>query len=69
MENNLKKSDENDAMLLIRISKENFRPLAIEELRLRMRMEPLINKYERIMRWKKTLKRLVKRVLIAISGR
>jgi len=63
IENNLKKTDNNDAVLLIRISKENFRPLAIEELKLRMRMEPLINKYERIMRWKKTLKRPAKRGL------
>ena len=63
MENNLKKSDENDAMLLIRISKENFRPLAIEELKLRIRMEPLIRKYRQIIRWEKILKRLAKRGL------
>jgi len=60
IENNLKKSDENDAMLLSRIPREGFRPLMIEELEIKMRMRPLINKYERIVRWKKTLKKLVK---------
>ena len=61
MENNLKKTDENDAMLLARIPKEEFRPLTIEELELKKWMRPLINKYEQIMSWKKTLKRLIKR--------
>jgi hypothetical protein len=59
MENNLKKSDENDAMLLARIPREAFRPLTVEELELKMRMEPLVRKYRRIMLWKKILKRLV----------
>jgi hypothetical protein len=39
---------------------EKFRPLIIEELEFKMRMRPLIKKYERIMWWKKTLKRLIK---------
>ena len=60
IENNMKKSDENDAMLLARIPKEMFRPLTVEELEIKARMRPLIRKYERVMRWKKTLKRLVK---------
>jgi len=52
IENNLEKSDENDAMLLSRIPREKFRPLAIEELELKMKTKPLINKYEQIMKWK-----------------
>ena len=39
---NLKKSDENDAMLLVQILKETFRPLTIKELELKMKMRPLI---------------------------
>jgi len=60
MENNMRKSDESDAMLLARIPREKFRSLTIEEMEFRARMRPLINKYERLVRWKKRLKRLVK---------
>ena len=63
MENNMEKSDESDAMLLSRIPREEFRPLAIEELELKMRIEPLIRKYRQIIRWEKILKRLAKRGL------
>jgi len=45
MENNMKKSDEGDAMLLARIPKEIFRPLTVEELELKMRLRPLIRRY------------------------
>jgi hypothetical protein len=60
VENNLKKSDENDAILLARIPREKFRQLTIEEMELEVKMRPLINKYEKIMRWKKRLKKLIK---------
>jgi len=60
VENNLKKSDENDATLLARIPREKFRSLTIEEMELRAKMWPLINKYERLVRWRKKLKKLVK---------
>jgi hypothetical protein len=60
MENNLKKSNESDAVLLARIPRERFKPLTIEEVELKIKMWPLINKYERIVRWKKTLKKLIK---------
>jgi hypothetical protein len=60
MENNVEKSDENDSILLSRIPREAFRPLTIEELEIKIQMRPLIREYERIMRWKKILKRLVK---------
>ena len=43
MENNLKKSDETDAMLLVRVPIEKFRQLTIEELEIKMRTRPLIN--------------------------
>jgi len=61
MESNMRKRDENDAMLLTRIPKEKFRPLAIKELELKMQMKPSINKYEQIIRWKKILKGLMSR--------
>jgi hypothetical protein len=60
MENNLEKTDENDVMLLARIPRDEFRPLTVEELEIKMRMEPLIRKYRWIMRWKKTLKGFIK---------
>jgi hypothetical protein len=60
MENNLRKSDENDAVLLSIIPKRAFRPLTIEELEIKIQMKALIRNYERIMRWKKTLKKLIK---------
>jgi hypothetical protein len=59
-ENNLRKSDAVDTIILSRIPMEKFRPLIIEELEFKMRMRPLIRKYERIMRWKATLKKLMK---------
>jgi hypothetical protein len=44
MEDAIKKTDENDAMLLARIPREAFRLLTAKELELKMRMRPLINK-------------------------
>ena len=60
IENNLKKSDESDAMLLARIPKEMFRPLMVEEIEIKIKVEPLIRKYRWIARWKKTLKKFIK---------
>ena len=60
IENNLKKSDENDAMLLTRIPKEAFKLLTIEELELKMRMRPLIKEYEKITCWRRKLMTLIK---------
>jgi len=60
MENNVRKSDENDAMLLVQILKETFRPLTIKELKLKMKMRPLIKEYEKIMRWRRKLTTLIK---------
>jgi CRISPR/Cas system endoribonuclease Cas6 (RAMP superfamily) len=53
MKSNVEKGDENDAMLLAQIPREKFKPLTIEELELKTRMGPLINKYKHITRWKK----------------
>jgi len=56
MENNMKKSDEVDAQLLSMISKDGFRLLTVEELEFKAKMRPLINRYEQVVRWRKTLK-------------
>jgi hypothetical protein len=58
-ENNLRKSDEVDAQLLLMIPRDGFRLLTIEELEFKMKMKPLINKYEKIVRWRKVLKKLL----------
>jgi len=63
IENNLRKSDENDAILLARIPIEKFRQLTIEEVEIKARIGPLTRKYRLIVRWKSTLKRLIKRGL------
>jgi len=54
------KTDNNDAVLLARLPREKFRLLTAEELELRIKMWSLINKYEKIARWRKKLKKLVK---------
>jgi hypothetical protein len=58
-ENNLKKSDEVDAQLLSIVPRDGFRLLTVEELEFKMKMRPLINKYEKIVRWRATLKSLL----------
>jgi len=60
VKNNMKKSDENDAVLLARIPKEKFRPLTVKEVEFKARIRPLISKYERLVRWKMRLKRLIR---------
>ena len=52
----MKKSNENDAVLLARISREVFGLLVIEEIKIKARMRPLINKYKRyewLVRWRR----------------
>jgi len=58
-ENNLRKTHQNDAFILSRIPKEWFRELTIEEVEFKMRVRPVIRKYEWLARWKKTLKILI----------
>jgi len=60
-ENNLKKSDEVDAQLLSIIPKDGFRLLMVEELEFKIRLRPLINRYEQVVRWRATLKKLLSR--------
>ncbi|MCF3653803.1 MAG: hypothetical protein L2C94_006560 [Aigarchaeota archaeon] len=60
IESNLRKSDENDAGLLACIPREAFRQLTAEELEIKARIEPLIRHYEKIVRWRMTLKKLIK---------
>ncbi|MCL7389975.1 MAG: hypothetical protein LZ173_08635, partial [Thaumarchaeota archaeon] len=58
-DNNLWKSDEVDAQLLSMIPRDGFRPLTVEELEFKMKMKPLINRYEKIVRWRATLRKLL----------
>jgi cell fate (sporulation/competence/biofilm development) regulator YmcA (YheA/YmcA/DUF963 family) len=58
-ENNLRKTHQNDAFILSRIPKEWFRELTIEEIEFKMKVRPVIRKYEWLVRWKKTLKILI----------
>jgi hypothetical protein len=59
LQNNLRKTDEVDAQLLSMIPREGFRPLTVGELEFKMKMRPLINRYEKIVRWRATLKKLL----------
>jgi hypothetical protein len=60
-ENNLKKSDEIDSQLLSIIPREYFRALTIQEMERRVKLQPLINKYELLSKRVKTLKTWIKR--------
>jgi hypothetical protein len=59
LENNLRKTHQNDAFILSWIPKEWFRELTIEEIEFKMKVRPVIRKYEWLVRWKKTLKILI----------
>jgi hypothetical protein len=59
LENNLRKTHQNDAFILSRIPKEWFRELTIEEVEFKMKLRPVIKKYEWLVRWKGTLKGLI----------
>ena len=59
LENNLRKTHQNDAFILSRIPKEWFRELTIEEIKFKMKLRPVIKKYEWLARWKSTLKGLI----------
>jgi hypothetical protein len=59
LQNNLRKSDEVDAQLLSMIPRDGFKLLTINEIEFKMKMRPLINKYEKIVRWRATLKKLL----------
>ncbi|MCL7390306.1 MAG: hypothetical protein LZ173_10335, partial [Thaumarchaeota archaeon] len=59
LENNLRKTHQNDAFILSRIPREWFRELTIEEVEFKMKLRPVIKKYEWLVRWKGTLKGLI----------
>jgi len=61
MENNMKKSDENDAVLLSKISKDGFRLLTIQETEKKVKLRPLINRHELLSKRIKTLKQWINR--------
>jgi hypothetical protein len=55
-ENNLRKSDENDALMISKIPREYFRELTAGEVELNVAVRPLVNKYEWIAEKRKILK-------------
>ncbi|MCL7402637.1 MAG: hypothetical protein LZ168_07635, partial [Thaumarchaeota archaeon] len=55
-ENNLRKSDEVDALMLSKIPREYFRELTAREVELKIAVRPLINRYEWIVEKRKILK-------------
>jgi hypothetical protein len=59
-ENNLRKSDEIDSQLLSMIPREYFRALTVQEMERKIKVQPLINRYELLSRRIKTLKMWIK---------
>jgi hypothetical protein len=59
LENSLRKTHQNDAFILSRIPKELFKELTIEEVKFKMKLRPVIKKYEWLVKWKGTLKILI----------
>jgi hypothetical protein len=59
-ENNLRKSDETDALMLSKIPREYFRALTIQEIEKKIKVQPLINRYELLSRRIKALKMWIK---------
>jgi hypothetical protein len=60
-ENNLRKSDEIDSQLLSMIPREYFRALTVQEMEKKVKVQPLVNKYELLSRRIKALKMWIKR--------
>jgi hypothetical protein len=56
LQNNLKKSDENDALMISKIPREYFRELTVREVKLKIAMRPLVNRYEWIVEKRRMLK-------------
>jgi hypothetical protein len=56
LQNNLKKSDEVDALMLLKIPRECFRELTVGEVELKIAVRLLVNKYEWIVERRKILK-------------
>jgi hypothetical protein len=56
LQNNLKKSDEVDALMLSKIPRECFRELTAGEVELNVVVRPLVNRYEWVVEKRKVLK-------------
>jgi hypothetical protein len=56
LENGLRKSDENDVLMLSKIPREYFRELTAGEVELKVAVRPLVNRYEWIVEKRKMLK-------------
>jgi hypothetical protein len=56
LQNNLKKSDENDALMFSKVAKEYFRELTVKEMELKIAVRSLINRYGWIVEKRKMLK-------------
>ncbi|MCL7389621.1 MAG: hypothetical protein LZ173_06790, partial [Thaumarchaeota archaeon] len=56
----VRKSDEVDALMLSKVSREYFRTLTIQEMEKKVKVQPLINEYELLSRRVKILKQWVK---------
>jgi hypothetical protein len=56
LENGLRKSDENDVLMLSKIPRECFRELTAGEVELKVAVRPLINRYEWVVEKRKMLK-------------
>ena len=55
----MSKNDEADAQILSTIPKDKFRLLTVKEIEFKIELRPLINRYEQIVRWRTTLKKLL----------
>ncbi len=60
MENDIKKTDENDAIKLSKISKDGFRALIVQESEKKVELNPWINRYELLSKRIMTLKMWIK---------
>jgi len=56
LENDARKSDENDALMLSKIPRDNYRLLTVDEIELKTTVRPLINRYEMLTKWRKILR-------------
>jgi hypothetical protein len=59
-ENNLLKSDENDALMVSRVPGKSFRALTVQEMEKKVELQPLFNEYELLSKRIKTLKQWIK---------
>ena len=56
IENNLRKTDKNDVIMLSKISKDDLKTLTVHEMEKKVELRPLINRYELLSKRITTLK-------------